>query len=223
MGGARGRCRPGSRSCEPVTSMSQSSSLAYQRSRATGPVLQVEVASSEPSPRRRWSGCNWPGCRSACRARRRRQLIYQMASPGPTQGTLRRVNGAIMTALAAGMPTKLDIIISAEWHAGGWWKPLDLRSDEMRAMVRAAAAAETVTDADPDPDSAAYRELHEAARRELVPLAGSDLMRPLPAAKPPKPDNTELRQVKRAAETLNAFVSECDRYWFKRWGTEGNL
>jgi hypothetical protein len=133
------------------------------------------------------------------------------------------VNGAIMTALASGMPTMLDIITSAEWHAGGRWAPLDLRNDEMRSLVRAAAAAPAVIDADPDPDSAEYRELHAAARRELMPLAGSELMKSLPAAKPPKPDNAEVRQMKRAAEALDAFVAECDRYWFKRWGIEGNL
>ena len=152
-----------------------------------------------------------------------RQLMYQMASPGPTQGTLRRVNGTVTAALAAGMPTTLDIITSAEWHAGGRWVPLDLQRDDLRSLVRAAAVASTVTDVDPDPDSAPYRESHAAARGELLPLAGSDLMKPLPAARPPKPDNAEVRQMKRATEALNAFVAECDRYWFKRWGIEGNL
>jgi len=101
--------------------------------------------------------------------------------------------------------------------------PLDLQRDDLRSLVRAAAVASTVTDVDPDPDSAPYRESHAAARGELLPLAGSDLMKPLPAARPPKPDNAEVRQMKRATEALNAFVAECDRYWFKRWGIEGNL
>lgn len=65
--------------------------------------------------------------------------------------------------------------------------------------MRAAAAVPAVTGADPDPDLAAYRELHAAARRELMPLAGSALMKPLPAAKPRKSGNGKVRQMKRAA------------------------
>jgi hypothetical protein len=152
-----------------------------------------------------------------------RQLMYQMASPGPTQATLRRVNGAVMAALATGMPATLDIIISAERHAGGRWVALDLGCDETRSLVRAAAAAPILTDADPDPDSSAYRELHAAVRRDLVPLAESDLMKPLPTVKPSQPDKSEVKRMKRAAEALNAFVAEHDRYWSKRWGIEGNL
>jgi hypothetical protein len=47
-------------------------------------------------------------------------------------------------------------------------------------------------------------------------------MKPLPAARPPRPRNGEVRQMKSAAEALNAFAAEHDRYWFKRWGIEGN-
>lgn len=151
-----------------------------------------------------------------------RQLLYQMASPGPTQKTLQRVNAVIATALAAGKSARLDIITSAERHAGGRWERLDLGHDAILALVRAAAAAPAVAEVDPDPDSAAYREAHEVARRELMPLTASELMKPLPAAKPPKPDNAEVRQMRRAAQALGSLAAEYERYWYTRWGHEGN-
>jgi hypothetical protein len=152
-----------------------------------------------------------------------RQLLYQMASPGPSQGTLRRVNSVVTAALADGNPARLDIVTSADRHVGSSrWERLDLERDEIRALVRAAAAAPAAANADPDADSAAYREVHEAARRALIPLSASELMKPLPAAKPPKPDNGEVRQLKQAAEALNALLAEHDRYWYTRWGHEGN-
>lgn len=151
-----------------------------------------------------------------------RQLMYQMTSPGPSQGTLRRVNATVSEALAAGIPARLDIVTSAERHAGRRWERLDLGQDEIRALVRAAAAAPEAADADPDPESAAYREAHETARRELIPLAGSELMKPLAAGKPPKPDNAEVKHMRRAARALSVLVDEYDQYWSTRWGHEGN-
>jgi hypothetical protein len=151
-----------------------------------------------------------------------RQIVYQMASPGPSQGTFRRVNGRVRTALATGSAARLDVITSAERYAAGQWERLDLSHDDLLALVRGAAAAPAAADLDADPDSAEYRRAHEAARHELTALAGSELMTQLPAAKPVKPDNAEVRQMKRAAEALNAFVAECDRYWPTRWGHEGN-
>jgi hypothetical protein len=132
------------------------------------------------------------------------------------------VNTAILTALVSGLPATLDIITSADRHAGSRWEQLDLQNEEIRLLVRAAAAAPMARDADPDPDFAAYREAHATARRELVLLAGSDLMKPLPAARPPKPDNAEVKQMKHAARALSALVAEHEQYWFKRWGNEGN-
>lgn len=151
-----------------------------------------------------------------------RQLMYQMASPGPTQSTLRRVNATVVAALTAQKPARLDIITSADRHTGQRWERVDLGQDEMLSLVRAAAAAPAATGADADPDSAAYRDAHEAARRELIPLAGSELMRPLSAGKPPKPDNAEVRQMKQAARALTALADEFDRYWYTRWGHESN-
>jgi hypothetical protein len=145
-----------------------------------------------------------------------------MASPGPSQGTLRRVNDTVTTELTAGNPARLDILTYAEGRAGGRWERLDLGQDEIRALVRAAAAAPGLADADPDPDSAAYREAHEGARRELIPLAGSELMKPLAAGRPPKPDNAEFRRLKRAARVLTVLVDEYESYWYMRWGHEGN-
>ncbi len=151
-----------------------------------------------------------------------RQLIYQMTSPGPSQGTHQRVNATVIGALTSGQPANLDIITSAERHAGGRWEHLDLSSDEVRALVRAAAAAPVAADADADPDSDAYRQAHEVARRELNPLAMSELMRPLPPGRPTKPDNAEVRHLRRTAQALSALVAEYDRYWPTRWGHEGN-
>jgi hypothetical protein len=116
----------------------------------------------------------------------------------------------------------LDVITSAERYAAGQWERLDLSQDDLLALVRGAAAAPAAADLDVDPDSAEYRRAHEAARHGLTALAGSELMKPLPAARPVKPDNAEVRQMKRAVEALIAFVAEYDRYWPTRWGHEGN-
>jgi hypothetical protein len=76
---------------------------------------------------------------------------------------------------------------------------------------------------DPDPESAEYRRAYVAARDAVVALAGTDLMRAAPDAKPSKPNNADIKLLRTAPPVLTAFVAAHDSYWNLRWGREGNL
>jgi hypothetical protein len=84
-----------------------------------------------------------------------------------------------------GSDGKEDVRRDRDKHIGNRWERLDLDRSELRKLVRAAAAAPAAANANPDLDSADYREAHEAARRELIRLAETGVMKPLPAARPP--------------------------------------
>ncbi|SRR5713101_315714 len=150
-----------------------------------------------------------------------RAAMYQLAGPGPTQATYRRVHAKTLEGLQSRKPVRLDIITAAEGNTVGQWFPLDLRSEDARALVRAAAIVATAN-SDADPESAPYRAALGAARREVLALARSNLMESLPAGKPGKPDNADVKLMRQAADALAALVTAHDAYWFNRWGHEGN-
>jgi len=68
-----------------------------------------------------------------------RAAMYQLAGPGPTQATYRRVHAKTLEGLHSRKPVRLDIITAAEGNTVGQWFPLDLGSEDARALVRAAA------------------------------------------------------------------------------------
>jgi hypothetical protein len=55
-----------------------------------------------------------------------------------------------------------------------------------------------------------------------VRLAETDLMKAILEGKPSKPDNADVRLMHRTQTALNALIAEHNRYWFARWGHEGN-
>jgi hypothetical protein len=150
-----------------------------------------------------------------------RATMYQLTAPGPTQTTNQRVHNAALAGLKDRKPVNLAVVTAAEGKAGDGWFPLDLDSDDVRSLLKAATAI-TVEQSDPDPDSATYRAALNTAQQVVTALAESDLMRSTPAGKPTKPRNDEVQLMRQASTALIDLVDEHDRYWFTRWGHEGN-
>ena len=149
-----------------------------------------------------------------------RAAMYQLSSPGPTQATYRRVHAKTLEGLQSRKPVRLDIITAAEGNTVGQWFPLDLGSEDARALVRAAAIVATAN-CDADPSSAPYRAALGAARREVLALARSNLMESLPAGKPGKPDNADVKLMRQAADALGALVTAHDRVLVQQMGSRG--
>jgi len=68
-----------------------------------------------------------------------RAAMYQLAGPGPTQANVSAGPRKTLEGLHSRKPVRLDIITAAEGNTVGQWFPLDLGSEDARALVRAAA------------------------------------------------------------------------------------